>query len=113
MQDVPSGAPNYRSSVPFYASHLPAQEIFPRYSGNSQACGIAKGEDLFDVPFSLRGLPVMDKFVGRDTELTRLAQLIIASSTDDIHRKVCVLHGIGGVCSKVSKKLPRNFLDCR
>ena len=83
----------YRSMAP----HLPTQEPFPSYSGNSQVCGIAIGEESFDVPFSLRGVPVMDKFVGRDTELTRLAQLMIASSTDEIRRKVCVLHGIGGV----------------
>ena len=39
----------------------------------------------------------MDKFVGRETKMTRLAQLMISSSTDNMHRKVCVLHGIGGV----------------
>ncbi len=39
----------------------------------------------------------MDKFVGRDTELTRLAQLMSSSSTKGMHRKVCLLHGIGGV----------------
>ena len=79
------------------ALYFPAQEIFPRYSANSQVRGIAKGEDPFHVPFSLRGIPVMDKFVGRDTEITQLARLMISSSADDIRRKVCVLHGIGGV----------------
>ncbi len=39
----------------------------------------------------------MDKFVGRNTEITRLAQLMIPSSTDNTNRKVCVVHGIGGV----------------
>ncbi len=77
--------------------HLPSQEHFPSYAGNLQVGGIAIGKDSFDVPFSLRGLPVMDKFVGRDAELTRLAQLMITSSTDHMNRKVCTLHGIGGV----------------
>ena len=39
----------------------------------------------------------MDKFVGREAEITRLAQLMISSSKDDLRRKVCILHGIGGV----------------
>ena len=39
----------------------------------------------------------MDKFVGRNAEITRLAQPILPSPTDDIRRKVCVLYGIGGV----------------
>ncbi len=83
----------YRSMTPYF----PAQELFQSYSGNLQVSGIAKGKDSFHVPFSLRGIPVMDKFVGRDAEITRLAQLMISSPTDDIRRKVCVLHGIGGV----------------
>ncbi len=100
----------YRSLTP----QFPAQEFFPRYSGSLQVCGVAKGEDSFHVPFSLRGIPVMDKFVGRDTELTRLAQLMISSSTDDIHRRVCLLHGIGGVgksqlALEFARKQQRNF----
>ena len=83
----------YRSVAPYF----PTQELFPRYSGNSQVSGIAQGEDSFHVPFSLRGIPVMDKFVGRDTEITRLAQLMISPPMDGIRRKVCVIHGIGGV----------------
>lgn len=40
---------------------------------------------------------MIDKLVGRETEITRLAQLIMSSSMANMHRKVCVLHGIGGV----------------
>ncbi len=83
----------YRSMT----SHFPAHELSPSYSGNLQLSGTAKGKDSFHVPFSLRGIPVMDKFIGRDAEIFRLAQLMISSPTDDIRRKVCVLHGIGGV----------------
>ncbi len=39
----------------------------------------------------------MDKFVGRNTEIATLAQLMISSSTNNMRRKVCLLHGIGGV----------------
>ena len=39
----------------------------------------------------------MDKFVGRNTEIATLAQQMISSSTDNMQRKVCLLHGIGGV----------------
>ena len=39
----------------------------------------------------------MNKFVGRNTEITRLAELMISSFTNNTQRKVCLLHGIGGV----------------
>ena len=39
----------------------------------------------------------MDKYFGRNAEITRLAELIISSSTDNMHPKVCLLYGIGGV----------------
>ena len=83
----------YRSMTP----HFPVEELFPSYSGNLQVSRISKEKDSFHIPFSLKGIPVMDKFVGRDAEITRLAQLMISSPKGDIRRKVCVLHGIGGV----------------
>ena len=39
----------------------------------------------------------MDKFIGRDTEITTLAQLMISSPKNNMNRKLCLLHGIGGV----------------
>ena len=71
--------------------------IFVWYSNNSQANKIVEEEDSFHVPFSLKGIPVMDKFVGRNTEITTLAQLMISPSTNNMHHKVCLLHGMGGV----------------
>ena len=40
---------------------------------------------------------MINKFVDRNTEITILAQLIVPSSINTMYRKVCLLHGIGGV----------------
>ena len=91
-----------------------AQGIFFWYSDYSQAHKILKEEDSFHIAFSLKGIPVTDKFVGRNTELTRLAQLMVSSSTNNMHRKVCLLHGIGGVgksqlAAEFARKYQENF----
>ena len=56
----------------------------------------------------------MDKFVGRNPELTTLAQLMISSSTNNMQRKICLLHGIGGVgksqlAAEFARKHQKNF----
>ena len=56
----------------------------------------------------------MDKFVGRNTELTTLAQQMISSSTNNMRRKSCLLHGIGGVgksqlAAEFARKHQENF----
>ena len=53
--------------------------------------------DSFRVDFSLRGILVLDSFIARDAEVTRLAQIILPASADQMRRKVCILHGLGGV----------------
>lgn len=73
------------------------KSCFSGCSNNLQAYKSATRKDTFSVDFSLKGIPVMDKFVGRNAEITRLAQLMIPSATDKIRRKVCLIHGIGGV----------------
>ena len=80
-----------------YDPSLLRLRVFVWYSNNLQANKTVKEEDSFQVPFSLKGIPVMDKFVGRNIEIATLAQQMISSSTDNMHRKVCLLHGIGGV----------------
>ncbi len=40
---------------------------------------------------------MLDSFVARDAEVTRLAQIILSGSVDQMRRKVCILHGLGGV----------------
>ena len=51
----------------------------------------------FCVNFSLKGVPVLGNFVGRDAEMGRLAEVMLPSSADQTRRKVCVLHGLGGI----------------
>lgn len=63
-------------------------------SNNLKAKEIVEEENKFQVAFSLKGIPAMDKFVGRISEIITLAQLLISST---ISRKICLLHGIGGV----------------
>lgn len=56
----------------------------------------------------------MDEFVGRNAELTILAQQLIPSSGDDMRRKSCLLHGIGGVgksqlAAEFARRHQKNF----
>ena len=56
----------------------------------------------------------MDKFVGRNIELTTLAQQMIASSGNNMRRKSCLIHGIGGVgksqlAAEFARKHQENF----
>ena len=53
--------------------------------------------NLFCMNFSLKGVPVLGNFVARDVEMARLAEVILPSSADQTRRKVCVLHGLGGI----------------
>ena len=48
----------------------------------------------FCVNFSLKGVPVLGRL---DEEMTRLTEVMLSSSTDQTRRKVCVLHGLGGI----------------
>lgn len=70
---------------------------FSWYSNNLQANKTVEESDSFNVAFSLKGRPVVGEFVGRNTELTKLAELMISFSTNNMRRKICLLHGIGGV----------------
>lgn len=50
------------------------------------------------VPFSLEGVPVVNRFVGRDTELRRLQEFFIPTEAGvATRRKVFVVHGLGGI----------------
>ncbi|KAI9854152.1 MAG: hypothetical protein M1813_001359, partial [Trichoglossum hirsutum] len=50
----------------------------------------------FHVPFSLRGVPTVKGFVGRDSELECMEQYLVPVAESD-RRKICVLHGLGGI----------------
>lgn len=51
----------------------------------------------FRVNFSLKGIPVLNNFVARDAEMPRLGDAMLPSSADPIRRKICILHGLGGI----------------
>ena len=40
---------------------------------------------------------MVNRFVARDAEMTRLIQALLPTSTDQIHRKVFIVHGLGGI----------------
>ena len=51
----------------------------------------------FCVNLSLKGIPILNKFVARDAEMARLVEVMLPNSADRTRRKICVLHGLGGI----------------
>jgi len=49
------------------------------------------------IDFSLRGMPIVGKFIERDAEMQELEQLLISNITTTSRQKVVVLHGLGGI----------------
>ena len=47
--------------------------------------------------FSLKGIPEVENFVGRNEEMTRITQTLLPTSTDPMRRKIFVIHGLGGI----------------
>ena len=54
-------------------------------------------KESFRVDFNLQSISVMKIFVARNTEMTRLTQTLLFTSTDQMRRKVFILHGLGGI----------------
>ena len=52
--------------------------------------------ETFRVNFSLKGIPVVEKFVGRNEEMIRIRQALLPTS-GTMRRKICVIHGLGGI----------------
>ena len=55
------------------------------------------GNDTYNIPFSLRGLPIVNKFVPRDDEMNRLGNVLVPAPDHEMRRKVSILHGLGGI----------------
>ncbi|KAI8711063.1 PNP-UDP-1 domain-containing protein [Fusarium sp. LHS14.1] len=51
----------------------------------------------FQVAFSLQGMPVSDKFIDRPIDRDALEQCLLPQRPPTERRKVCVLHGLGGI----------------
>lgn len=54
-------------------------------------------EKKFRVNFSLKNVFVVNKFVARDAKMNRLKHELMSISTDEMRRKMFVLHRFGGV----------------
>ena len=80
--------------VPFYfSSHLSSLSLVNLPAAST----LVPVMSSFLVKFSLKGVPVLGSFVARDAEMARLAENMLPSSTEWARRKVCVLHGLGGI----------------
>ena len=67
----------------------------------------------FRLNFSLKGIPVVENFVGRSEEMTRIAQALLPTSTDRMRRKVFVIHGLGGIGkTQLSVEFTRTYQTC-
>ena len=53
--------------------------------------------DIYNIPFSLRGLPIVNKFVPRNDEMSRLENVLVPAPDRDMRRKIFILHGLGGI----------------
>ncbi|KAK5705826.1 hypothetical protein LTR17_021337 [Elasticomyces elasticus] len=53
--------------------------------------------DSYDVPFSLKGVPVTASFVGREAQLDRIEGSLQPSSNDRNRRSIFVICGLGGI----------------
>ncbi|KAK3615670.1 hypothetical protein LTR56_026445, partial [Elasticomyces elasticus] len=53
--------------------------------------------DSYDVPFSLKGVPVTASFVGRNAQLDRIDESLQPSSNDRKRRSMFIVCGLGGV----------------
>ena len=56
-----------------------------------------QGDNTYNIPFSLRGLPIVNRFVPRDDEMSRLENVLVPAPDHSMRRKVFVLHGLGGI----------------
>ncbi|KAK5675561.1 hypothetical protein LTS10_011661 [Elasticomyces elasticus] len=53
--------------------------------------------DSYDVPFSLKGVPVTTSFVGRNAQLDRINESLQPSSKDRKRRSMFIVCGLGGI----------------
>ncbi|KAI9889394.1 MAG: hypothetical protein M1814_005330 [Vezdaea aestivalis] len=57
---------------------------------------LPKNNDPYKVPFSLKGLPLVPKFIARNEEMDELKSALLPEPSQLTRRKVFVLHGLGG-----------------
>ena len=55
------------------------------------------GNNTYNIPFNLRGLPIVPKFVPRDDEMSQIENVLVPAPDCGMRRKVFILHGLGGI----------------
>ena len=69
--------------------------------------------ETFRVDFSLKGIPVVNNFVGRNEEMTRIRKALLPTSTDPMRLKTFVIHGLGGIGkTQLSVEFTRTYQSC-
>lgn len=66
------------------------------------------------VPFSLKGVPAIDHFVSRDSDMQKLEEVFLPRETCQTRRKIFVVHGLGGIgktqlCVEFARKHRADF----
>ena len=66
------------------------------------------------VPFSLKGVPAIDHFVNRDSEMQKLEEVFLPQESCQTRRKIFVVHGLGGIgktqlCVEFARKHRADF----
>ncbi|PSN58549.1 hypothetical protein BS50DRAFT_538593 [Corynespora cassiicola Philippines] len=61
------------------------------------SCRLAHNDGKHKIDFSLRGVPVVSRFVARDAEMRELERLLIRDGPATRRRNVVVIHGLGGI----------------
>ncbi|KAM0799509.1 hypothetical protein BDR22DRAFT_963873 [Usnea florida] len=57
---------------------------------------LKQGRQTYDIPFNIRGVPVVGKYVERLQEMKTMVE-ILSPAAENKQRRILVLHGLGGV----------------
>lgn len=58
---------------------------------------VVLGNSVYQIPFELQGVPIVNKFVARNMELKKMEEALLPRPTSHVRCKVFVLYGLGGM----------------
>ncbi|KAK5459541.1 hypothetical protein LTS15_003670 [Exophiala xenobiotica] len=76
--------------------YVTSQEVRKQMKACADRVSKKQFSPTYHVPFSLRGIPVLDKFADRSTDLAELGQALLPRRGSR-HRQIFVLSGMGGM----------------